>query len=256
MDLIVRDGQVITNPGNRAKSDASIKGYKKYFKVNPEAATEKADAIIKNTYRTLMTRGMKGCYVYFIDKETELFFKSRIRHADEVKAFQTTHTLKLIHSTDIINEDKYIQYLPVYSLKAAAGYFGESQSVQAEGWVKVSNIGPLDENMFVAQVTGKSMEPKISDGDYCVFRFHPVGTRQGKIVLVQYRGLEDPDTGGSFTVKKYKSEKVVRDDGMWMHSQVTLSPLNSDYQPIILKEEDEGDVQIIAEFLSVIKATE
>lgn len=77
-DLIVREGKVITDPSKRAKTDASLKGYKKDLKENPEEATQKADAIIKNTYRTLMTRGMKGCYVYFTDKETEEFFKSRL----------------------------------------------------------------------------------------------------------------------------------------------------------------------------------
>ncbi len=76
-DLIVRDGKVITIPEKRAKTDSSLKGYKKTFKENPEAAKTKADAIIKNTYRTLMTRGMKGCYVYFTDIETERYFKSR-----------------------------------------------------------------------------------------------------------------------------------------------------------------------------------
>lgn len=34
--------------------------------------------LVKNTYRVLLTRGMKGCYVYFMDKETEYFFKSRM----------------------------------------------------------------------------------------------------------------------------------------------------------------------------------
>lgn len=76
-DLIARDTKIITDPTQRAKTDSSLKGYKKLFKVNPEAANKKADAIIKNTYRTLMTRGMKGCYVYFTDKETESYFKSR-----------------------------------------------------------------------------------------------------------------------------------------------------------------------------------
>jgi len=77
-DLVVRNGKVITNPTKRAKTDASIKGYIKESKENPEAANEKVDAIIKNTYRTLMTRGMKGCYVYFVDKETQEYFKSKI----------------------------------------------------------------------------------------------------------------------------------------------------------------------------------
>lgn len=77
-DLIVRNGEIITDPSKRAKTDASLRGYQKELKINPESARKKADKIIKNTYRTLMTRGIKGCYVYFCDKETEEFFKSRI----------------------------------------------------------------------------------------------------------------------------------------------------------------------------------
>lgn len=77
-DFIIRNGKAITNPNERAKTDASLKGYKKDLKENPEQAIKKSDAIIKNTYRTLMTRGMKGCYIYFTDKETEKYFKSRI----------------------------------------------------------------------------------------------------------------------------------------------------------------------------------
>ena len=77
-DFVVRSGEVATNPDKRAKTDASLKGYKKELKENPEAVTKKAEAIIKNTYRTLMTRGMKGCYVYFIDKETADYFRNRM----------------------------------------------------------------------------------------------------------------------------------------------------------------------------------
>ncbi len=73
-DLVVRDGRVVTNPSKRASTDASLKGYKKLYKEKPEEANKKADLIIKNTYRTLMTRGMKGCYVYFVDKETRNYF--------------------------------------------------------------------------------------------------------------------------------------------------------------------------------------
>lgn len=76
-DFVIRDGRVVTQPDKRARTDSSIKGYKRLLKEDPEAAATKADAIIKNTYRTLMTRGMKGCYVYFVDKETERYFQSR-----------------------------------------------------------------------------------------------------------------------------------------------------------------------------------
>jgi DUF2075 family protein len=74
-DLIVRDGKVLTHPAARAKSDKSVFGYKKLIEKNPEEAKATLRMIIKNTYRTLMTRGMRGCYVYFMDKETENFFK-------------------------------------------------------------------------------------------------------------------------------------------------------------------------------------
>ena len=74
-DLIVRNGEVITNPSNRAKTDKSIHGYKKDLKENPESAKKKVDEIIKNTYRTLMTRGLKGCYIYSVDEETNEYFK-------------------------------------------------------------------------------------------------------------------------------------------------------------------------------------
>ncbi|HMT29956.1 MAG TPA: DUF2075 domain-containing protein, partial [Bacteroidia bacterium] len=62
-------------PKMRAKSDASIKGYKKLLETDPENAKRLIKGIIKNTYRTLMTRGMKGCYVYFCDEEAGEWFK-------------------------------------------------------------------------------------------------------------------------------------------------------------------------------------
>ncbi len=77
-DLIVRDGKVITQPQNRSKWDSSIKWYKKLLQIDPESAKEKIDAIIKNTYRTLMTRWMKWCYVYFVDEETREYFKNNM----------------------------------------------------------------------------------------------------------------------------------------------------------------------------------
>jgi DUF2075 family protein len=78
-DLIVRNGRVITNPKARAKTDKSISGYKKLLKVNPDLANKKVDGIIRNTYRTLMTRGMKGCYIFCTDLETQTYFQDRLR---------------------------------------------------------------------------------------------------------------------------------------------------------------------------------
>jgi DUF2075 family protein len=76
-DLIVRDGTVVTRPEERASSDNSLKGYKKMARADPEGAARIADRLVKNTYRTLMTRGMKGCWVYCTDPETAEWFRSR-----------------------------------------------------------------------------------------------------------------------------------------------------------------------------------
>jgi len=143
--------------------------------------------------------------------------------------------------------------LPVYSLKAAAGYFGGGEAVDPEGWIRVEGLGKLDKRMFVAQVVGKSMEPRIADGAYCVFRADVVGSREGKIVLVQYRGPEDPETGGSFTVKRYHSEKAGGEDAEWHHTRIVLEPLNRAYEPIELTPEEEGNVTIVAELVSVLQ---
>jgi hypothetical protein len=77
-DLVLRDNRVVAQPAMRSKHDKSLNGYKRLLKVNPEEAARRAELIIKNTYRTLMTRGMKGCYVYFTDAALERHVRSRL----------------------------------------------------------------------------------------------------------------------------------------------------------------------------------
>jgi len=74
-DLVVRNSKVIIQPGKRAKTDKSLNGYQKLLKSSPQAAREKAEAIVKNTYRTLMTRAQKGCFVYSVDPETNEYLR-------------------------------------------------------------------------------------------------------------------------------------------------------------------------------------
>ena len=75
-DLVVRGDKIITNYKMRAAADRrkSLSGIEGIFRKNPSEAIELADEIIKNTYRTLMTRGMRGCYIYSEDKETRAYF--------------------------------------------------------------------------------------------------------------------------------------------------------------------------------------
>jgi len=147
---------------------------------------------------------------------------------------------------------KFNEYLPVYSLEAAAGKFGGGYEAKEHGWIHV-NIGRrLNRKMFVAKVVGKSMEPRIPDGSYCVFMADVVGSRQGKVVLVQHHDISDSETGGSYTVKRYKSEKRYEKDETWFHERIILEPINRDFEPIVLKDCVEGEFKVIAELIDVL----
>lgn len=77
-DLTIENDTLIGRPEKRAKSDMSVRGYKSLLAKNPSASIS-LDKIIKNTYRTLMTRGMKGCYVYFTDTAVRQYFEEKLR---------------------------------------------------------------------------------------------------------------------------------------------------------------------------------
>ena len=78
-DLRYEDGHIVTDYTKRAKTDTSLNGIKKIAKEQGEEVANKiADSIIKNTYRTLMTRGMKGCYIYCVDKNLNEYIKKNI----------------------------------------------------------------------------------------------------------------------------------------------------------------------------------
>lgn len=82
-DIRFENGHIVTDFTKRARTDQSIKGIKKLYKENPTLAKETADEIIKNTYRTLMTRGMKGCYIFCTDEGMKNYLKQRLEKHNE-----------------------------------------------------------------------------------------------------------------------------------------------------------------------------
>jgi type I restriction enzyme R subunit len=150
-------------------------------------------------------------------------------------------------------EDRYVTCVPLVPLKAAAGAFGDPQHIENDSfeWVEIETRHRLRTGMFVAQVVGRSMEPAIPDGAWCLFRAPVEGTRHGKTVLAQLRDATDPETGQRYTVKRYRSEKARAGDS-WRHETITLQPVNVDFEPIVLAGADEGEIQIVAEFLEVL----
>lgn len=250
-DISYNNGIVTTDVTKRSTNDMSVKGLRTKVKMNDEEGIEFAERIIKNTYRTLMTRGIKGCYVYFCNKNLRDYFSENILTS---KPIENTHPdiQNIRIEKEVAEWVKYVDYLPFYSVKAACGNFGDGEIVTEEGWVKVDGFGKLNRNMFVVRAKGDSMQPKICDGELCVFRSNVVGSRNGKIVLVKHESLNDPDYG-SYTIKLYNSEKRVDNkvDFEWNHQKIILEPLNKDYKRLLL---DENDTYIVVgEFCGVVK---
>ncbi len=246
-DMRYEDGKVVTDVRKRSKNDLSVRGFKTLLVTQREKALQDADEIIKNTYRTLMTRGMKGCYVYFCDPALAEYFQSQLQPKNE----EVEEEIRI--ESDVNDDVKYIDFLPLYSIKAACGYFGEGESVDALGWIRVEGMGKLNRNMYVVQACGHSMEPIIQDGDFCVFRANPAGSRQGKIVLTQHRNYYDADNVGGYSIKVYTSKKKYNEFGEWEHDEIILEPKNKNYNPIVIKEGETDDFRVIGEFIGIIE---
>jgi DUF2075 family protein/phage repressor protein C with HTH and peptisase S24 domain len=262
-DLVVRGGEVITVPEHRARTDKSLSGFKKRKKAGDDDVMGEADEVIKNTYRTLMTRGMKGCYVYCTDRETAEYFKSRIA-IGRSKPVATAKTPALAEKpTDNVlpfervgrkQAKPYVNAVPILDLKFAAGGFSGTQfeSPDHEEWAIIPKAFRPRKGLFVAQVIGESMNRRHPNGAWCLFEVNPKGPRNNRVVVAEHRSIHDPDTGGSYTVKVYRSTKEHQKDGTWRHLEVRLRPDSDDpkYNELVFGPDAAGSVRIIAELIA------
>ncbi|MCK5771062.1 DNA/RNA helicase domain-containing protein [Algiphilus sp.] len=257
-DLIVREGKILTVPTERSHMDSSIRGYRTARRNNAAEADGKAEAIIKNTYRTLLSRATKGCFIWCTDQETLEYFRALTAGTADNRDVVSGEVLSdpacpldLLPANDV---EPYVNAVPLMDFKAAAGGFSEIQSVEECQWVMLPDHLRPSRGMFVAQVIGDSMNRVIPNGAWCLFQGAPEGSRQGKIVLVQHRSIEDPDTGASFTVKRYRSEKATDDDGDWRHTRIALLPdsLDPQYQPIELDPDLGDEIRVVGEYKCVV----
>jgi hypothetical protein len=74
--------------------------------------------------------------------------------------------------------------------------------------------------------------------------------------LVQHRTIHDLETGGGFTLKRYRSTKAQEKSGSWHHTEVILEPLNQEFDPIILTDVREEEIRVIAEWVDSVAAME
>jgi SOS-response transcriptional repressor LexA len=149
-------------------------------------------------------------------------------------------------------EDTQVQrfgtHLPLFSLRAAAGGLSDEMLSEAEDWVPAPEGMRLSPDLFVAHVDGRSMEPRIPDGSLNLFRLHPAGSRQGKILLIERFGVLDQSA--RYTIKRYTSRKAVTGEDEWRHEQIRLEPLNPEFEPW---DVDPEGFAVVAEWLRVIE---
>jgi DUF2075 family protein len=245
-DLVVRDGKVVTDAAERSRGDSSIKGYIGMLATNRATAREKADLIIKNTYRTLMTRGTKGCYVYSTDPETNRYQFEE----PEIPKTPPAYPFPILSPEEAADCPNAV---PIFDIKIAAGDFSKEQWLQDCQYAELPDHFTAKPGFFLAQVVGESMNRRIPNGSWCLFREPSDGSRNGKVVIVQSRDIQDPDTGGQYTVKIYRSEKTVAEDS-WSHRSIRLEPdsMNFNFKPIILKPDMVNGLRVVGEFVGII----
>jgi len=157
----------------------------------------------------------------------------------------------LSHGLEIL---RYRTHLPLYSLEAAAGKFGEKQHVEPEGWVEVQpRRDILTADMFVTHIEGRSMQPKIPDGSLCAFKSNVSTPYTGKVLLLERYG----EAGGNrYTISQYRSSKHTdrykEGDPEWLHERFTLEPLNPEFPPWDVASDEK--VSVIGEFAFLVQA--
>jgi SOS-response transcriptional repressor LexA len=179
----------------------------------------------------------------------------RLLEQPKVPALAQTPTVGALDESRVLRRvtprrnDRYATCIPRLDLKAAAGGFSDDQDPEFEEWVEVNPSHALRKGMFVARVVGRSMEPLIPDGAYCLFQFKAPQVRNDLVGLFQLYSAEDPELGGRFTVKKLKvSARSDLDEGL--RRVATLVPENPMFEPIPVAADD---IKLVAEFLEVLR---
>jgi hypothetical protein len=174
-----------------------------------------------------------------------------VADAGPAVALETDEPFRRLASEEV---REFVNAIPLYSLAVAAGSFGDVQAPEPEAWVEPLGRLRPGPGMFVAQVVGESMNRRICNGAWCVFRSPVAGSRDGRILLVQLRDDADPEHGGRYTVKVYRSTKVVDSDGVTARSEILLEPDTeaTGFEPIVLSPMEESEVSVVAELIEVL----
>jgi hypothetical protein len=217
--------------------------YDKAGKVNV-ADPETLKAYIINIYQTMMLRGIHGTYVYACDPNLRVYLKRFIPVQTTEQAF------KIIPLNEL---RPYENAIPKYNIKVAAGDFSPPQSVEDVEWVQLDNPKWNTRDYFICQVVGESMNRKVSNGSWCLFKRYTGGSRNGEIVLAQHHSLGNEGFGSGFTLKEYRSTKRETEES-WEHTSIRLIPHsdNPSFEALELEGSQLEDFRVIGVLVEVL----
>jgi SOS-response transcriptional repressor LexA len=213
---------------------------------DPEDA-EVLEALETDLRRRIEEGGAEACLAAMEDSLSNVLRVSE-RRTLMVDAFSRFLDRLYREHVEPVEVRPFHTHLPLYSLRAAAGKLGDEMESAEEDWVPAPEGMRLTPDLFVAHVVGRSMEPRIPDGSLNLFRLHPVGSRQNKILLIQRFGVLDESA--RYTVKRYTSTKIHSGEDEWRHERIRLEPLNPEFEAW---DVEERDFDVVAEWLRVIQ---
>jgi DUF2075 family protein len=183
--------------------------------------------LVKNTYRVLLSRGLKGCYVYFLDKDTEKFFLSRMdmpaalaqeRREQEVQPY--VNALPLVKASDLEN-------------MSSSDWRNILEKDWAGEYIRIAG-GPFLRDRFLMRAEDASMEPMILKDALCEFHVQTDENLEGKIVLGRITGYAKRTTG--IVMKKYQRFMFGRSGAVGETTKIILSSENKAYPSMELRE--------------------
>jgi DUF2075 family protein len=137
---------------------------KKYFDKNGKNGIRDLKylkAYIINIYKTIMYRGIKGTFIYACDENLREYFK---KHCS---VYKKNFRLRILYGEDVI---PYVNSVPLYDIKVAAGSFSDAQVSSDCEWVELPIKYSANKEYFVCQIIGESMNKRIANGAYCLFK--------------------------------------------------------------------------------------
>lgn len=205
---------------------------------------------IINIYKTIMLRGILGCYLYVVDPNLRNYF------ANFMQTYNLNEIKNLENEVNISELIPFVNSVPLYSLRVAAGEFYLNENNPDLEFIYVEDKYRISKDHFACRIIGNSMNKIVKDGEIALFKKYKGGSRDGLLVIVEYYDLQDVDFGSCYTFKEYHSVKSEDFDGR-KNEKIILKPKSYDtsYKDIVINAEgvQERKYQVVGVFDCVLR---